>query len=195
MMNDKFADHNVLVAELRQGNENAFKYLVNAYHHKLCVYATTLCHDHDQAEDIVQNVFFKLWRNRQHLSISKRFSSFLYRSVYNEFIDQYRQSRKVIALEKKHIDVLSIFLDEEEDNELDNLKELVNKGIEKLPKKCKKVFLLSKKEGLTNIEIAEYLQLSIKSVEAHISKAYKILKDRVDGNRIRNDNNKRFFLF
>jgi RNA polymerase sigma-70 factor (family 1) len=192
-MSEKFADHSVLVAELRQGNENAFKYLVNAYHQKLCVYAATLCHDEDQAEDIVQNVFFRLWRNRQNLSISRRFSSFLYRSVYNEFIDQFRQSRKVIALEKKHIDELSIFLDEEEDMELDRLKELVNQEIEKLPRKCKKVFLLSKKEGLSNIEIAEYLHISIKSVEAHISKAYKILKDRVEGNR--NDNNKRFFLF
>ncbi|WP_445747751.1 sigma factor-like helix-turn-helix DNA-binding protein [Polaribacter sp.] len=60
---------------------------------------------------------------------------------------------------------------------------IVKKEIENLPPKCKQIFLLSKEEGLTNIEIAEYLNVSIKSVEAHITKAFGILRSAI-GNKI-----------
>ncbi|WP_243456827.1 sigma factor-like helix-turn-helix DNA-binding protein [Polaribacter batillariae] len=63
-----------------------------------------------------------------------------------------------------------------EENSLEKLILLVKKEIENLPPKCKKTFVLSKQEGLTNIEIAEYLNISIKSVEAHITKAFSILR-------------------
>ena len=61
--------------------------------------------------------------------------------------------------------------------------DIVKKEIDKLPPKCKQTFLLSKKEGLTNIEIAEYLNVSIKSVEAHITKAFSILRKSI-GNKV-----------
>lgn len=66
-----------------------------------------------------------------------------------------------MALEKKHIESLSIILEEETNEDLDQLIKLVNEEIAHLPPKCKKTFLLSKKEGLTNFEIAEYLDISV----------------------------------
>jgi RNA polymerase sigma factor (sigma-70 family) len=109
----------------------------------------------------------------------------LYKSVYNEFIDQYRKQKKVLTLEKKYIDALTYILEDEDEKSLDRLLKIVKNEIEKLPPKCKQTFLLSKEEGLTNIEIAEYLNVSIKSVEAHITKAYAILRksigDKVSG--------------
>lgn len=191
-MEDRFSDDKVLISALVEGSEKAFNYLISSYYKKLCVYATTLCQDQNQAEDIAQNVFFKLWKNRTSLNSSKRFSSFLYRSVYNEFIDQYRQSKKVMTLEKKHIDTLSTLLEEESNEDIDALIKIVNSEIENLPRKFKKTFLLSKTEGLTNFEIAEYLNISVKSVEAHITKAYKILRKKINENR---KNSKHFFLF
>lgn len=127
----------------------------------------------------MQNVFLKLWKNRQSFNNTKRLSSFLYRSVYNEFIDQYRQSKKVIALEKKHIDMLSSILEEETNVNIDKLIKVVDREIENLPSKCKQTFLMSKKEGLTNFEIADYLDISVKSVEAHITQAYKTLRRKI----------------
>ena len=76
-------------------------------------------------------------------------------------------------------------MEEEDEKSIDKLMKIVKNEIENLPPKCKQTFLLSKQEGLTNIEIAEYLNVSIKSVEAHITKAFSILRkvigDKVDG--------------
>ena len=111
--------------------------------------------------------------------------SYLYKSVYNEFIDQYRKQKTVVTLEKKYIDALTYIVEEEDEKSLERLMKIVKKEIENLPPKCKQIFLLSKEEGLTNIEIAEHLNVSIKSVEAHITKAFKILRStlshKVDG--------------
>ncbi|WP_088323984.1 RNA polymerase sigma-70 factor [Polaribacter tangerinus] len=158
-------------------------FLVTFYHKKLCVYALSLTNDRDLAEDIVQNVFISVWKNRFKLKENFVVKSYLYKSVYNEFIDQYRKQKKVLTLEKKYIDALTYILEDDDEKSLDRLLKIVKKEIEKLPPKCKQTFLLSKEEGLTNIEIAEYLNVSIKSVEAHITKAYGILRKSI-GNKV-----------
>lgn len=177
-MKENFSDEMMLLRALEKGNEKAYEYLMKCFYDKLCVYANTLCNDDIQAEDIVQNVFLKLWKNKEKIGKIKKLNNFLYKSVYNEFIDQYRQSKLVITLEKKHIELLSNFLEEETDSNLERLIKIVGSEINNLPPKCKEILLMSKNEGLTNLEISEFLKISIKSVEAHITKAYKILKDK-----------------
>lgn len=174
-----------LIKSLKKGDEIGYTYLVKTYHHKLCVYALSLSNNDDSAEDIVQNVFMSIWKNRFKLKEEFVLKSYLYKSVYNEFIDQYRKQKTVLTLEKKYIDALTYIVEEEDEKSLDGLMKLVKKEIESLPTKCKQTFLLSKEEGLTNIEIAEHLNVSIKSVEAHITKAYSILRkvlgDKIEG--------------
>lgn len=170
---------------LKNGDSKAYTFLVDTYHHKLCLYAFSLTNDHDLSEDIVQNVFIRIWEVRKKLKDEFNFKSYLYRSVYNEFIDQYRKDKNVLALEKKHIDALSFIVEEEDEKSLERLIKLIKKEIQNLPPKCKQTFLLSKHEGLTNVEIADYLNISIKSVEGHITKAFSILRktlgDKVNG--------------
>ncbi|MFT6065239.1 MAG: RNA polymerase sigma-70 factor (ECF subfamily) [Paraglaciecola sp.] len=165
-----------LIKSLKKGDEFGYTHLVKTYHHKLCVYAVSLTNNDDSAEDIVQNVFMSIWRNRGKLKEEFVLKSYLYKSVYNEFIDQYRKQKTVVTLEKKYIDALTYIVEEEDEKSLERLMKIVKKEIENLPPKCKQIFLLSKEEGLTNIEIAEHLNVSIKSVEAHITKAFKILR-------------------
>jgi RNA polymerase sigma-70 factor (ECF subfamily) len=173
------------ISSLKRGDSKGYQYLVKTYHKKLCVYANNLTNDADLAEDIVQNVFMSIWKNRDKLKEQFVVKSYLYRSVYNEFIDQYRKTKKVTTLEKKYIDALTYIVEEEDEKSLEKLMHIVKKEIDKLPPKCKQTFLLSKEEGLTNMEIAEYLNISIKSVEAHITKAFSILRksigDKVEG--------------
>jgi RNA polymerase sigma-70 factor (ECF subfamily) len=172
-----------LIAALKNGETNAYTFLVNTYHKKLCVYAFSLTNDNDLAEDIVQNVFMSIWKNKHKLKEDFAVKSYLYKSVYNEFIDQYRKNKTVLTLEKKHIDALNYIVEEEDEKSLERLLLIVKREIENLPPKCKQIFLLSKEEGLTNVEIAEYLNVSIKSVEAHITKAFGILRSAI-GNKI-----------
>lgn len=181
-MSTTFFNEPNLITALKKGDANAYSYLVETYHHKLCVYAFGLIKNHDQTEDIVQNVFVSVWKNRKNLKDDFSIKNYLYKSVYNEFIDQYRKKKNILAIEQTYVEALNNALEEEEEEEessLEKLMALVNLEIKNLPPKCKQTFLLSKQEGLTNIEIAEYLNVSLKSVEAHMTKAFGILRKTV----------------
>ena len=105
----------------------------------------------------------------------------MYKSVYNGFVDHYRKIRPVFSLEKVQIDTLGVFVQEESEGSLERIILQVKKEIDNLPPKCKQAFVLSKQEGLTNVEIAEYLNISTKSVEGHITKAFSILRKSLEG--------------
>ena len=181
-MQEVYSDNIQLIEALKTGDPKAYTYLVNTYHHKLCVYAYGFTHDHNLSEDIVQNVFMRIWNKRKNLKDDFVIISFLYKSVYNEFIDQYRSKKSTYPLEKKYIDALNAIVENEDEYSIENIINLVKREIQNLPPKCKEIFLLSKDEGLTNIEIAEYKNVSIKSVEAHITKAYSILRSTLGEN-------------
>ncbi|MFG6685827.1 RNA polymerase sigma factor [Mariniflexile sp. HNIBRBA6329] len=174
-----YSSNSQLIEALKIGDSKAYTFLMDAYYHKLCVYTYSLVHDQDAAEDIVQNVFIKTWKKRERLKPDFEIKSFLYKSVYNEFIDYYRKQKSVFPLENKYISALSSIVEDEEEQSLEQLIKLVKSEIQNLPPKCKEIFLLSKQEGLTNVEIAEYKNVSIKSVEAHITKAFSILRKTV----------------
>ena len=178
-----FLNDKEFISSLKKGDSKGYQFLVTSYHQKLCVYANSLTNDSDLAEDIVQNVFMSIWKNRNKLKDQFVVKSYLYKSVYNEFIDQYRKKKAVLTLEKKHIDALTYMVEEEDEKSLEKLISIVKKEIDKLPPKCKQTFLLSKEEGLTNLEISEYLNISIKSVEAHITKAFSVLRKSI-GNKV-----------
>jgi RNA polymerase sigma-70 factor (ECF subfamily) len=180
-MGTDYLNNKTLVEHLKKGNEGAYIFLIDTYHKKLCVYAKSLCRDVYLAEDIVQNVFENVWKKRKGLKEMYSVKSYLYKSVYNEFIDQYRKKNSLLALEKKYNETLKNILEEDNTNELDNLITLVKKEIEELPPKCKTVFVLGKQEGLTYIEIAEHLDISFRTVENQMSKAFAIIREKVSG--------------
>ena len=170
-----------LIHGLKTGDSSAYSLLVETYHNMLCVYAFELTNDRDLAKDIVQNVFVNIWRMRLKLKDDFAVKSYLYRSVYNEFLNQERNRKFTLQFDKKYIDALSQIVEEDNEKSLERLMLLVKREIENLPPKCKRIFLLSKQEGLSNIEVAEYLNVSIKSVEAHMTKAFTKLRNAVGG--------------
>lgn len=180
MKNDDYNDNNVLIEALRNGDEKAYAYLIDTYHHKLCVYANSLVKNIYSAEDIVQNVFIKVWEQRTRLKSDHTLKSFLYKLVYNEFIDLYRKNQSLFSLEKSYYDALNSIVFEDDSESFQRVLNVVNKEIQNLPPKCKEVFILSKKEGLTNIEIAEHLDVSVKTVEAQITKAFSLLRSSLE---------------
>ncbi|GGK12284.1 DNA-directed RNA polymerase sigma-70 factor [Yeosuana aromativorans] len=174
-----YINNEKLIEHLKKGDESAYAYLVSTYHKKLFVYALSLNNDHATADDIVQNVFLKTWEYRNRLNPDYSISSFLYKTTYNEFINQYHKSRAISNLERSYIEALDTAIDEDNKDVMERKIACVTEGIKHLPPKCKETFLLSKKEGLTNIEISEYLNISIKTVEGQLTKAYNLLRQRV----------------
>ena len=102
--------------------------------------------------------------------------------MYNEFINQYKKNRATIFLEQKYFNSLEKVTVNRDENLLDKAIERISLEIQELPPKCKEVFLLSRKEGLTNIEISDYLNVSIKTVESHITKSFYILRKKLGSN-------------
>src|SRR5690606_29769527 len=131
------------------------------------------------AQDIVQNVFLKTWQFRKKLNSAYSLKSFLYKSVYNEFVNTYKKNQKVSLLEQKYMESLAEVVEGIDEGAMERMIAIVSKEVQNLPAKCQKIFVLSKHEGLTNIEISEYLNVSLKTVEAQITKAFSILRQEL----------------
>lgn len=167
-------------------NRNAlyvqFRLLFRTLYDPLTRYAYTLVHDHAMAEDIVQEVFVRIWEKHSSVIESAQARPYLYRAVRNACFN-HLGAKKRVPLES-----LSDTAWEEEDNiawtvteaaEEDNLpryRELLKKGIEQLPEKCREIFLLSRSGQLSNQEIADQLGISVKTVNNQTWKAMKLLK-------------------
>lgn len=178
-MQKLFSNQKKLIKHLKKGNSLAYSYLVDLYYKELCNYATSLARDDFKSEDIVQNVIVRMWQQREKLNTNILIKNYLYKSVYNEFIDQYRKDLSISVLERKYIEVLDSFIEVKEENETKRLITLVEKEIEQLPNKCKETFLLSKKNGLTYREIADYQNVSVNTVEKQMVKAFSILRKKL----------------
>ncbi|WP_339337175.1 MULTISPECIES: RNA polymerase sigma factor [Croceitalea] len=175
-MNLEFDSEKDLIENLNRGNLQAFQIVVEQFYDILYVYALGLVNERAVAEDIVQEVFLRLWSKKGKLFIETSLKSFLYRSIHNEFVDYYRKKKKEIDfLDRISLETVHTFI-QLEDQDLVKKLEKVNIAIELLPKKCREVFLLSKRDGLTNQEISQYLNVSKKTVEGHISKAFKVIR-------------------
>ena len=178
-MKKDFAIEGVLLSEFKKGNDQALSYIMDHYHKPLCFYAYSLSNDYDGAKDIVQNIIISLWERRKALPNIKSFKSYLYKSVYNEFLNQIRTSSRMMVFEKEYFDALKDFTDDQDESKTEQQIALLHNEIEKLSPKCKETFLLCKREGLTYIEIADHLNISIKTVENHMVKAFSILRKKM----------------
>ena len=164
---------------LKSGDESAFTELINKYNRRLFAYAVSLSGDYSLAKDIVQDVFLKTYEYRKRLNPEFSIEGFLYRSVYNQFINVYHKNKSLLKVHDEYVRFLNQIIDDSKDSEFDKLIKIVNESINNLPKRCKEIFVLSKKEGYTNLEISEILNISIKTVEAQITIAFKSIRLQV----------------
>jgi len=174
-----YKDEKLLIEAIKKGEEIAFVYVLETYNKPLYAYALTLAKDEVMAQDILQNVFLKTWEMRTRLNITKSLLNYLFRMVYNEFINQYKKHQSNLLIEQKYYEALVKVEDETESAFTEKTINYLRLEIQNLPPKCKEVFIMSRKEGLTNVEIADYLNISVKSVEAHIHKGFTLLRKRL----------------
>ena len=177
------------------GNSHDFRELFETcfheYYEGLHRYAFTIVRERQQAKDIVQSVFCKWWEKRREISIETSFKSYLYAAVYHQSLNHVRntKNRKTFTVDfgEKNIDTA-----EENREEMENRTELEYKlknAIEDLPPRCKLIFLKSKFEKKKYSEIAAELNISVKTVEVQIGKAFNLLRGR-----LKNDSSEIFYL-
>jgi RNA polymerase sigma-70 factor (ECF subfamily) len=159
---------------IRNGDIGQFESLFRSSYVSLVRYAKTLIKDHDTAEEIVQDLFFRLWQDKEKLNIESSLNGYLFRSVHNKCL-HYIEHNKVV---ERHAEEMLYHQSESQETPSDilNYKELQEKIasiLERLPERCGKIFTMSRFEGLKYSEIAEKLSVSIKTVEANMGRALK----------------------
>ncbi|MCX6325691.1 MAG: RNA polymerase sigma-70 factor [Bacteroidia bacterium] len=163
-----------IIARIRQGDVGQFELLFRSSYVSLVRYAKTLIKDHDTAEEIVQDLFFRLWQDKEKIKIESSLNGYLFRSVHNRCLHHIEHNRVV----ERHAEEMSYRQSESQENPSDILhyKELqakITRILEKLPERCGKIFYMSRFEGLKYAEIAEKLSVSVKTVESNMGRALK----------------------
>ncbi len=161
-------------------SETLYEQNFNLWYAPLCRYAYNILEDRDEAEEMVQTVFCKWWEKRETLKISTSVKAYLYRAVYHASINSLKHED--VKHTYKQFNAMQLDNNPAYASEKLAFSELESelfKAIEKLPEQCKKVFTLSRFEELKYAEIAEHLQISIKTVENHMGKALRILRNQL----------------
>ncbi|MDA3891517.1 MAG: RNA polymerase sigma-70 factor [Salinivirgaceae bacterium] len=162
-------------------NDTILKQKLEALFHEhftpLVYFAQKYLGDLDSSKEVVHNVFVKIWENRNEFEFDKPAKSYLFTSVYNRSMNAIRDKKKFVNSEDDEVHAATLERGEFTDSmEVSELEGKINSAIQKLPQKCKEVFELSRFEGKKYAEIAEHLNISVKTVEAQMSKALKVLK-------------------
>lgn len=169
-----------LLALIKQGNKHAFDQVFLSHFKRLKAYASTWIRDPDEAEEIVQNVFVRIWTKREQLEVDGILNAFLYRSVYHECLN-YLKHQKVRAAFSLHASHKATVKTGNLTDEImaSELKKHIYSAINDLPEKCRQIFELSRFNNLKYHEIAGVLNISIKTVENQMGKALKVLRLKV----------------
>lgn len=149
------------------GDERAFEVLFNKYHHKLGLYIFHLLKSNELAQEVVQDVFLKIWTNRASLGEINNFQAYLLVISKNQALNYLKKMANEKAL-TTHLDVWNYEMQLEETNEENGRYTLVDQAIDRLPKQQKIVYLLSRHERLQYAEIANRLSISPKTVKKYL---------------------------
>jgi RNA polymerase sigma-70 factor (ECF subfamily) len=166
-----------IIASLARRDEKIFEQVFKTHVKELNAYAFTIVKDEMAAEEMVQNIFYKLWERPEKLSISGSVAAYLYRAVYNECLNYLKH----LKVKKKHESHTVHQMKNQTDSASKSLvaKELqsrIHKALEQLPEQCRTIFQMSRFEELKYRDIAERLEISPKTVENQMGKALKIMR-------------------
>jgi RNA polymerase sigma-70 factor (ECF subfamily) len=174
--NDKY-----LFQKVKAGDHKSFEILFEKYYNKLCNYAFLYLKDVSKTEELVSDVYIRIWENRNKIEIKTNLKSYIYRSTRNAVISDMRKNKgpglslhKEYKSNEKFVDSPETLLIREE------VADIFHKMMQKLPKQAGLVFRLHKMDGLSYKQIAEILDLSIKTVENHMGRALKLMRSMYD---------------
>jgi len=167
----------LLIEGLGRRDKVVFDYVFNYYYSSLCAFSNKYLDDHDASEDLVQDFFVSLWVGASHLKITSSLKSYLFACIKNRCLD-FQKHHKVIKKYQTHI----LLTTEGGENTTDQyyaeteLRQTIQKSLEKLSPRCHEIFELSRFNGLSNQEISKKLGISKRTVEIQISNSLKILR-------------------
>ena len=161
-------------------DKRAFEELFRSFFPSLVLFAQKFVPDQDTAKEIVHNVFLNLWEKREQVDMSSSLKSYLFTSVNNRCLNYIRDQKKFDKDETRFQRLDSTeFSDGVDRLEEQELEQRIYDALQSLPEKCREIFMLNRFEGLKYAEIAEKLNISVKTVETQMSKGLKILREKL----------------
>ena len=169
-----------ILERIRNGDMDAFETIFRAYYQSLCLFSFRYLKRTDLAEEIVQDIFINIWDKRSSLQLETSLKSYLYRAVHNNSL-KYLQHQRVVDKHARYlIDRKEQYFNEPVNNlQVAEVTKLLENAFASMPQKTREIFELSRNEGLKYQEIAEKFEISIKTVEAHMGTALKILRENL----------------
>jgi len=177
-MSKKNQDEIALIEQIKMGDQTAFKRLFDRFYKIMLAIAINILKDIELSKDVVQEVFFQIWKKRESLTIHSTLEGYLKRATVNRCLNVIKARKRFDspdALEQKQSSAPSA----QEGLEATDLQKVIQSAMDALPEKCRVVFIMRRHEGMPVKEIAEKLGISPKTVENQITKALKILKETV----------------
>lgn len=174
-----------LVERIRQGDRNAFERLFYKHHQSLLQFALSITRSRELASDIIQDIFLKIWRNRQEWHVKVDVNVYLFQAVRNQSLNSLQAFKSRYQLEQRYLDEHQAslewvpedpFLDEKKAQQIRQIWRIV----ESMPEKRRTVFHLHKKHGLSYQEIADVCDISIRTVENHIAQSLQYIRSELE---------------
>jgi len=163
-----------------EGNQPAFEMIFKTYYKPLCHYAYSFLNDKNEAEEVVQTTFIKIWEKKNELSVQSSLKAYLYSMVRNGCLNVIKHEKVKQLHAKWHVQETERSRDLVEEKVLSNdLESKIYLAMKALPEQCRLVFQLSRFEELKYQEIADQLQISVKTVENQMGKALKIMRTQL----------------
>lgn len=170
-----------IISLLKEGSEKAFEWLFKAHFDSLHAYAYTFLKDDEVAEEIVQNVFCRIWEKRYQLKTDGSLKAYLYRAVHNESLNYLKHQKVKASFGVYYAGQLQ--QDEEENASRKlmtaELQQRIDNAISELPQQCRIIFQLSRFELLKYQQIADHMGLSVKTVENQMGKALRMMREKL----------------
>lgn len=166
-----------LFSLVKQSEPKGLELLFKRYHQQLWIFAKQIVKDDDASSDIIQDVFARIWEKRDQTIITGSLKAYLYMAVKNHSLNKIQVANRTTWLDDSFEENES-FTENTADNKLTlgELKDNINKAIDLLPPKCGLIFKLSRFQNLSYKQIAEALNISVKTVENQMGKALQILR-------------------
>jgi RNA polymerase sigma-70 factor (ECF subfamily) len=160
-----------------QLDKKSFEELFRAYFSHLCSFAQKYVHDIDESKDIVHLVFIGLWQKREEVDTPTSLKSYLFTAVHNRCLNYIRDRKKLVQFDAPiHESDFGEYLQTHDHLESSETEDRINRALDDLPEKCREIFVLNRFENMKYREIAERLNISVKTVETQMSRALKALR-------------------
>lgn len=170
----------------KNGDELAFEKIFKSYHNQIVGFCNQFISDRDKANSLTQEVFLNLWLKREKIKTLNGIRAFLYTFAKSGSLNYIRHQKVVSKYEDKHLQDREEELNREvlesfdfNSLEFTELEGLIQQAVNELPEKCRQVFIMSRFDGKMNTEISEELNISVKAVEANMTRALKTLKSKL----------------